>query len=697
MSWPSTGPEVGEAQLLEQHPAVERGLDGVLHLLEPAVGLVADQRDRRQELAEPLVPVVVSGGHPRLVEVVPHPADPRADRHLVVVEDDQELLAQAGGRVVQALEDDPRGERPVADHGDGVPFLVAGQHVAGAEAQGGRGRAAGMAGHEQVEGALGGVGIPHQAALGPDRVQAVGPAGDQLVGIDLVAGVPDQAVGPEVERQVQGQAELDDAEVAGEVRGSMVDDADQLVAHLGGEVFEVLLGERLQVARRLDPSQHRAVHQRSLSSRSRASALKPCPAFREGRQCRQGLVGEPSGVPPAPFEAEQAGVGPLPQAVILVHPLAQLRLVPLDVEQVVDDLERQAHGMTIRIEGPEGDFIGPRDDPAHLQGGPQQGPGLPPVDRLEFVEVGVEPPLGLEVGHLPADHPGRSRPFGQGQHAAGGDRLGEVAGRGSRRPGSAGRRRRGRRWPRRTPCGRSAGPGGGRRRPCSAGRRGSGNRCGPSPARRRRARPPRRGRRRLRPPSGRGSAGAACRRRAGCTASPRAAGAGRRATRPRRLPGPTGRRTGPPRPDAWPRSWTRRGRFRRPRSAWLSSWGECERQRIGPVRRGGTARHPCEAYSSPPERGPPTGSPIVDIRDPKSIRQTSGNRGGFHVPNGPRRRATLEKWVEFAAGRSSHDRPAPSSRAGRRSFVLAGPEVGEAGSEPGLQAGCGGGRRARSA
>ena len=71
-----------------------------------------------------------------------------------------------------------------------------------------------------------------------------GPAGDQLVGIDLVAGVPDQAVLGEVERQVQGQAELDDAEVAGEVRRAAADDADQLGAHLGGELLELGLRQR---------------------------------------------------------------------------------------------------------------------------------------------------------------------------------------------------------------------------------------------------------------------------------------------------------------------------------------------------------------------------------------------------------------------------------------------------------------------
>ena len=57
------------------------------------------------------------------------------------------------------------------------------------------------------------------------------PAGDELVRIDLVAGVPDEAVLGEIERQVQGQAQLDDAKVAGEVRRPDAEHAHQFIAH----------------------------------------------------------------------------------------------------------------------------------------------------------------------------------------------------------------------------------------------------------------------------------------------------------------------------------------------------------------------------------------------------------------------------------------------------------------------------------
>src|SRR5437660_1430790 len=62
----------------------------------------------------------------------------------------------------------------------------------------------------------------------------------------------DEAVAGEVEGQVQGQAQLDDAEVAGEVGGADAEDADQLVAHLLGELAELVVGQPVQVRRGAD-------------------------------------------------------------------------------------------------------------------------------------------------------------------------------------------------------------------------------------------------------------------------------------------------------------------------------------------------------------------------------------------------------------------------------------------------------------
>ena len=99
-----------------------------------------------------------------------------------------------------------------------------------------------MSRHEQVERAFGRVGVTHQAPFGPNRVQTTRAAGDQLVRINLVARVPDQAIAGEIKAEVKRQAKLDDAKIAGEMCRPTTDDVDKLGPHLGGELLELGFG-----------------------------------------------------------------------------------------------------------------------------------------------------------------------------------------------------------------------------------------------------------------------------------------------------------------------------------------------------------------------------------------------------------------------------------------------------------------------
>ena len=71
---------------------------------------------------------------------------------------------------------------------------------------------------------------PGQAARSPDRGELVPPAGHELVGVALVRGVPDQPVFGAVEGAVQGERQLDDAEVGSEVPAGLRDRLDDHVA-----------------------------------------------------------------------------------------------------------------------------------------------------------------------------------------------------------------------------------------------------------------------------------------------------------------------------------------------------------------------------------------------------------------------------------------------------------------------------------
>ena len=122
--------------------------------------------------------------------------------------------------------------------------------VAAGEAECRRNAAAGVAGHEQVVGAFVWIGVAHQAPLGADRAERGEATCDQLVGIDLMARIPDQAVAAEVVDAVQGKTEFHHAEVRGEVRGSGRGNFAERPSHLRGELFQLVHREPLQVARR---------------------------------------------------------------------------------------------------------------------------------------------------------------------------------------------------------------------------------------------------------------------------------------------------------------------------------------------------------------------------------------------------------------------------------------------------------------
>ena len=130
-----------------------------------------------------------------------HGADRRGDRHVVVVEDDDQPGVHAAG-IVHGLIGHAGGHGAIADDADDV--VVAAAEIAGhshAEAGGNRGR--GVAGAKGVVFALGALGEAGQAAALAQGADAIAPAGEDLVGVALVADVPDQPVARRVEHIMQ--------------------------------------------------------------------------------------------------------------------------------------------------------------------------------------------------------------------------------------------------------------------------------------------------------------------------------------------------------------------------------------------------------------------------------------------------------------------------------------------------------------
>src|SRR5262249_60340860 len=80
-----------------------------------------------------------------------------------------------------------------------------------------------------------------------ERPESLVAAGQELVRIRLVAGVPDDPVDRRVEEPVECDRQLDDAEAAAEVAAGRRDRGDDRLADLGSEAVELVCREGPQV------------------------------------------------------------------------------------------------------------------------------------------------------------------------------------------------------------------------------------------------------------------------------------------------------------------------------------------------------------------------------------------------------------------------------------------------------------------
>ena len=135
--------------------------------------------------------------------------------------------------LVQPFQREAAGERAVADDGHDAVVLFA-EVARHGDAEGGGDRRRGMAGVEDVVLRLLTLAKAGDAAVLADGREQFAPAGDELVRIALMAGVEDDLVARRVEDPVQGQRQLDDAEVAAEVAADLRNHFNDAVADLSG-------------------------------------------------------------------------------------------------------------------------------------------------------------------------------------------------------------------------------------------------------------------------------------------------------------------------------------------------------------------------------------------------------------------------------------------------------------------------------
>ncbi len=245
---PVDGAKVFEPEALEYLAGPDRAFDTVPEVLP---GLFDGVSHRAGQLLDhlfaELFELIVGAADADALEVLAESALRLADAHSVVVEDDEQLPLERA-RAVEALEGQSVDDRGIADDGDDVVAALEVSVAAGHADCRGDGRAGVPDGKKIVWGFLG----RREPAHGPflaEPVELARPAGQELVRIGLVSDVKEQAVGAggvgaEVVNIMQGEGQLDDAEIGSQVPAVPADGVEDPGAHLGGQVGQ-LTGRQL--------------------------------------------------------------------------------------------------------------------------------------------------------------------------------------------------------------------------------------------------------------------------------------------------------------------------------------------------------------------------------------------------------------------------------------------------------------------
>ena len=123
------GSQVAEPEFLEDHTADQTRLHPFLDLRQKSFGRIAEDWDFGENFRHLAFEPGVVGVGAKSIEVTGDRSDAGADRHLVVIENDQQILVQFTG-VIHRLKDNPAGKSSIADHRDASAMRFPHQDIA---------------------------------------------------------------------------------------------------------------------------------------------------------------------------------------------------------------------------------------------------------------------------------------------------------------------------------------------------------------------------------------------------------------------------------------------------------------------------------------------------------------------------------------------------------------------------------------
>ena len=245
---------VHRADILEAHLLEHRGVvDAPAHQLFAALQRldhdIARHRDTLQRGFHLGLNVEVFGVGAQFGQIIGHLADVFRDRHLVVVQDADQVVQLAD--VVHALVDHAARKGAVA-HDDDHFARLAFEFFGTGNADGGGQRRAAVTCNEGITGAFLRVGEAGQAVFLAQLGKASHAAGEQFMSIALVANVKQNFILRQVQGAVQSHRKLYHTQVGGQVPPCCGNTLDQKLTNFLAQGRQFTLLQPLHIAGRLD-------------------------------------------------------------------------------------------------------------------------------------------------------------------------------------------------------------------------------------------------------------------------------------------------------------------------------------------------------------------------------------------------------------------------------------------------------------
>ena len=243
---------IGKPEVLKEILPHQQTLETVFCFLADPHQPFAAQRDLFERILDSVLETEILCGVAESVEIGIHRADVFRDRHIVVVENDDQLVV--AGTVVQRFVRHSARKRSVADHDDGIG-VAAGQPVCRRDPDACRNGSRTVAGSERVANRFVSARKARKPAELPQRVKLLPSSRQQLVNVTLMPDVENETVFRTVEDAVHCDRQFHGAEIGSEMSAVLRNDAQHFRADFVCEGMYFVPIQTFDVLRGIDPFQ----------------------------------------------------------------------------------------------------------------------------------------------------------------------------------------------------------------------------------------------------------------------------------------------------------------------------------------------------------------------------------------------------------------------------------------------------------